>query len=87
MTIAGANVFDVIIAYFNDTWWLVRGVAHLDDILSGKESPDLQIEIVSCDAWVNVVQMWDEPEEGKLPWAINPRVIERLKLRDRTAGF
>jgi hypothetical protein len=80
-------MFDVIIAYFNDTWWLVRGVAHLDAMLSGAESPDLQIEMVSCAAWVNVVQMWEEPEEGKLPWAINPRVIERLKLRERTSCF
>ncbi len=79
-------MFDVIIAYFNDTWWLVHGVAHLDAMLADKASPDLRIEIVTCDAWTNVVRLWDEPEEGKLPWAINPRVIERLKLRDNTSS-
>jgi hypothetical protein len=80
-------VFDVIIAYFNETWWLVHGVEHLDDMLAGSESPDLRIEMVACDAWINVMHLWDEQEEGKLPWAINPRVIERLKTRERTACF
>ncbi len=79
-------MFDVIIAYFNQTWWLVHGVAHLDAMLAGNASPELTIEIVTCEDWENVVRLWDEPEEGKLPWAINPRVIERLKLRDKTTS-
>lgn len=86
MAISGVSVFDVIIAYFNETWWLVHGVKHLDAMLAAQEPPDLQIEIVTCDAWVNVMQLWDEQEEGKLPWAINPRVIERLKSRERTSS-
>jgi len=83
----GVNVFDVIIAYFNDSWWLVRGVPHLDSMLKDEAPPELTIEIVSCDSWAGVVRLWEEPEEGKLPWAINPRVITRLKSRERTTSF
>lgn len=79
-------MFDVIIAYFNETWWLVHGVAHLDAMLSPNTPASLRIEIVTCDAWENVLRLWDEPEEGKMPWAINPRVIERLKLRENTTS-
>jgi hypothetical protein len=79
-------MFDVIIAYFNDTWWLVHGVAHLDDMLANREPPELRIEIVACAGWDGVLRLWDEPEEGKLPWAINPRVIERLKQREKTTS-
>jgi hypothetical protein len=79
-------VFDVVIAYFNETWWLVRGVDHLDDMLSPDTPASLRIEIVTCEAWPNVLRLWEEPEEGKMPWAINPRVIERLKLRENTTS-
>ncbi len=72
------------IAYFNDTWWLVHGVAHLDSILSAQEKPELKIGLVACDSWAKILQMWDEPEEGQHPWAINPRIIERLKTRENT---
>lgn len=53
-------------------------------MLYGKESPDLEIAIVACGAWGEVMQLWDEPEFGKCPWAIHPKIIERLKSRERT---
>jgi hypothetical protein len=74
----------VVIAYCNETWWLVEGDAHLYDMLQAKESPDLDIAIINCRVWREVVQLWKEPEEGGMPWAIHPKVIERLKARDRT---
>jgi hypothetical protein len=80
----GARVSKVVIAYFNETWWLVAGESHLQDMLAATEGPDLEISIVTCGAWPQVMQMWEEPEDGKLPWAINPKIIERLKSRERT---
>jgi len=74
----------VVIAYCNQTWWLVQGVDHLQDMLAARESPQLDIEIVSCKVWAEVTELWIEPEFGKLPWAINPKIIERLKSRERT---
>jgi hypothetical protein len=77
-------VSDVVIAYFNETWWLVQGVAHLQDMLAARESPDLTIALVTCAAWRDVVVLWTEPEEGQMPWAINPKIVARLKSRERT---
>ena len=76
----------VIIAYFNDTWWLVQGVTHLDDMLAAKEAPDLKISLVTCRAWTEVMKLWEEPEYGKLPWAIHPKIVERIKAREHTTS-
>ena len=35
-------------------------------------------------ALAEVVRLWKEPEEGAMPWAIHPKIIERLKSRERT---
>jgi hypothetical protein len=75
---------DMVIAYFNETWWLVRGELHLSDVLGAKEAETLEIEIRSVPAWVDVVRLWEAPEEFKMPWAINPKVIERVKTRKHT---
>lgn len=75
---------EVIIAYFNQTWWLVQGVDHLHDMLAGTEAPELEITLVTCREWRDVTQLWAEPELGKIPWAINPVIIERLKTRAHT---
>jgi hypothetical protein len=77
-------VSKVLIAYHNETWWLVQGESHLHDMLSAKESPELPIDIVTCTAWAEVLRLWEAPEYGKMPWAINPKIIERLKSRERT---
>jgi hypothetical protein len=74
----------VVIAYCNETWWLVEGGSHLYDMLRAAEGPDLEVAIVSCSAWSEVIRLWKEPEEGSMPWAIHPKVIERLKSRERT---
>ena len=74
----------VVIAYCNETWWLVEGGSHLYDMLKAEEGPDLEIAIVSCRTFPEVVKMWKEPEEGAMPWAIHPKIIERLKTRERT---
>jgi len=74
----------VMIAYCNETWWLVQGTGHLHDMLAGKESPELEIALVTCSAFSDVIKLWDEPEFGKCPWAINPKIVERLKSRERT---
>jgi len=74
----------VVIAYFNETWWLVQGEVHLHDMLAAKESPELEIEIITCTVWSQVMQLWDDPEFGKMPWAINPKIIDRIKTRERT---
>lgn len=74
----------VVIAYCNESWWLVAGVNHLNDMLAATEGPDLEIKIVTCRAWPQVMQLWEEPEDGKLPWAIHPKIVERLKSRERT---
>ena len=74
----------VVIAHCNNTWWLVQGVDHLQDMLYAREAPDLVIDLVTCKAWAEVLKLWLEPEFGKLPWAINPKVIERLKTRECT---
>jgi hypothetical protein len=74
----------VVIAYCNDTWWLVQGVNHLNDMLAAKESAELEISIVSCRVWSEVLRLWEQPEFGDLPWAIHPKIIERLKSRERT---
>ena len=75
---------DVVIAYFNETWWLVQGVNYLQEMLAATESPDLRIALVTCPAWRDVMELWLEPEEGKMPWAINPKIIERIKTRECT---
>jgi hypothetical protein len=80
-----APLSKVVIAYCNETWWLVKGVDHLYDMLAAKESPDLDIAIVDCKLWGEVMRLWEEPEDGKMPWAINPKVIDRLKTRERTS--
>ena len=85
MSESEATVSNVVIAYCNETWWLVRGVSHLHDMLAAKESPDLDIAIVTCKVWSEVLQLWDEPEFGKMPWAIHPKIIERIKTRERTS--
>ncbi len=74
----------VVIAYFNDTNWLVKGTEHLYDMLAAKEAADLEITFVTCKMWAEVMRMWEEPEEGKMPWAIHPKVVERLKSREHT---
>jgi hypothetical protein len=74
----------VTIAYCNGGWWLVRGVAHLNDMLAAREAPDLTIEIVTVAAWPEVLRLWEEPEIGKFPWQINPKIIDRLKSRECT---
>ncbi len=74
----------VVIAYCNETWWLVQGVGHLNDMLAAREAVELQIDIVTCGVWSDVLKLWEDPEFGKMPWAINPKIIERLKSRERT---
>ncbi len=74
----------MVIAYFNETWWLVKGESHLDDVLAAKESAELDISLLTCSAWTQVMQLWENPEFGRMPWAINPKIIERLKTRERT---
>ena len=74
----------VIIAFYNQTWWLVRGEIHLHDMLAAREPADLEITLVTCEKWPEVLQMWEQPEFGKMPWAINPKIIDRLKTRERT---
>lgn len=74
----------VVIAYCNETWWLVEGDDHLYDMLQAKEAPELDITIINCRAWGQVLKLWMQPEEGQMPWAIHPKVIERLKTRERT---
>jgi hypothetical protein len=80
----GGLLSDVIIAFCNETWWIVKGVAHLDDVLAGNEPPALTISLVTCDKWPDLMKLWEAPEIGQLPWAINPKVIERLKTRPQT---
>lgn len=75
---------EVVIAYFNETWWYVKGEAHIDDVLAAKEAPELTIALVTCANWAEVMQMWEAPEIGQMPWAINPKIIERLKSRPHT---
>jgi hypothetical protein len=75
---------DVIIAYCNDTWWYVKGDAHIDDVLAGTEAGDLTISLVACPKWPDVMKLWEAPEIGQMPWAINPKIIERLKTRPHT---
>lgn len=74
---------DVLIAYFNQTWWLLKGEVHLDALLAGREAAELDVSLITCDAWPAVMRLWEEREDGKMPWAINPKVIERLKERER----
>lgn len=74
----------VVIAYCNQAWWLVQGVGHLDDMLAARESPDLIIDLITCKMWSEVIKLWEEPEFGKMPWAINPKIVERLKGRQQT---
>jgi hypothetical protein len=76
----------VVIAYCNQTWWLVKGTTHLDDMLAAEESPELEIAIVTCRVWGDVLKLWEDPEFGQMPWAIHPKIIERLKARERTTS-
>jgi len=76
----------VVIAHFNETWWLVQGTIHLDDMLGAKESSELEIAIVTCRVWGDVMKLWEDPDFGKMPWAIHPKIIERLKSRERTTS-
>ena len=80
----GAPLPDVVIALFNETWWYVKGDAHIDDVLAGKEADQLVVSLVTCGKWLDVMQLWETPEVGQMPWAINPKVIARLKTRART---
>jgi hypothetical protein len=75
---------DVVIAFFNETWWYVQGETHLDDVLAGREAPELSISLVTSAKWADIMKMWETPEVGQMPWAINPKIIERLKLRPTT---
>ena len=72
---------DVVIAFFNDTWWYVKGEAHIDDVLAGSESAELAISLVTCGKWGEVMELWETPAVGQMPWAINPKIIARLKTR------
>ena len=74
----------MVIAYFNETWWLVKGEQHLDDVLAAKEAEDLEISLIVCKAWVEVLKLWEAPDFSGMPWAINPKIIARLKARERT---
>lgn len=74
----------VIIAHCNQTWWLVQGESHLHEMLAAKESPELEISLITCELWRDVIRLWEEPVEGKMPWAIHPKIVERLKSRERT---
>jgi hypothetical protein len=74
----------MVIAYFNETWWLVKGESHLDDVLAGKEAPEIDISLRTCKTWSEVLQLWETPEFGRMPWAINPKIITRLRTREHT---
>ena len=80
----GACLADVVIAFFNDTWWYVKGEAHIDDVLAGSEPAELAISLVTCGKWGEVMELWETPAVGQMPWAINPKIIARLKTRAQT---
>ena len=77
-------MFDVVIAFYNETWWYVKGEAHIDNVLAGSEGAELTISLVSVEKWPDVMALWETPEVGQMPWAINPKIIERLKARPQT---
>jgi hypothetical protein len=62
----------------------VQGEAHIDNVLAGTEAADLSISLITRNRWVEVMQLWEAPEVGRMPWAINPKIIERLKTRPTT---
>jgi hypothetical protein len=75
---------DVVIGFFNETWWYLKGESHIDDVLAGEEAAELTISLVICANWAAVMTLWEEPKPGQMPWAINPKIIERLKTRPHT---
>ncbi len=69
---------EVKIAYYDETFWLVVGEKYIDIILAGREKLECEIEFVTCKTWVEVQDLWEKPGD-QMPWAIQPKVVARLK--------
>ena len=71
---------DVIkIGSFEDSHFLLKGVAYLDQLLLGYEPVDCEVIFIECESWVEVNRLWEE-SDGTMPWAVHPQIVERIKV-------
>lgn len=76
---------DVILAECNGRVWLVGGEKYLDDLLANTLSKQVSIEFVPCQNQDEVNNLWVQqcgtPSGPGTPWAINPKVVARIRFR------
>ncbi len=72
----------VVLAQMGEQLWLVAGEDHLDQLLMGQLAAAVDVELVPCAAWRDVVALWEasgEMQAGSAqPWAINPALMSRV---------
>ena len=69
---------EVIIGTYEEAHYLLKGVKYIDQMLLGYEKLDCTVGFVSCTSWRDVIEKWQE-SDGSMPWAIHPKIIQRLK--------
>ena len=76
---------DITLAEFNGSVWLVGGDSFFDDLLANTLPPDISIELVQCESQSDVHELWTQhcgvPNEGSMPWVINPQIVNRIRGR------
>ncbi len=76
---------DITLAEFNGSVWLVGGENFFDDLLANTLPADISIELVQCESQTDVDDLWTQHcgmhNEGRMPWVINPQIVQRIRGR------
>lgn len=87
---------DIILAECGGQAWLVGGEQYIDDLLANQLSPDITIELVTCQSNDEVNLLWQQnngpnPDGGGgTPWIIHPAIyarVRRASVQDRSVFF
>ena len=85
---------DIILAECGGQAWLVGGEQYIDDLLVNRLSPDITIELGTCESNKLVELLWRQncgPNSGTgAPWLIHPNIFSRVRrasAQDRSVFF
>ena len=85
---------DIILAECGGQAWLVGGEQYIDDLLANTLSPDISIELVTCQSNQDVNHLWAQnsgpQSETGVPWVIHPAIFARVRrasAQDRSVFF
>jgi hypothetical protein len=77
------SMTDITLAEINDQAFLVRGIDWIDDLLAGTLPPQISIEIVQCESFVEMREIWtasgERSPDMSMPWMIHPGIVARIR--------